>query len=401
MSTWNYVIGSSTYYYLTFKQKKENAITLATILRGKGWTDIAIAGLFGNIEHEGIFNPGQCEVDHGVPSGNNDTSYNYGLGFIQWTKPNGGNINPLLRYAGDNNKNWWDGDLQADYLDKADDYTYTYGLWGWIDSTEYPITFAQFKQLNTTPSYASSAWLYNVERPGNPQGSEQIRAERAEQWYEIITYTPRFDYLGTDTLQYYRQYNPYFAYDAHGDWIGMNNCTAYAYGRWNELAQATAYNTNYPTGDGYQWYQQGIAKGFAYGTVPKLGSAPSWTYPETPTEGGHVAVVEDIEYDVYWNPTLITCSNSAYNHGQSAPDRPDPRGPNQVGYNYFPWFYLTQFVPTNMSYDVLNGVTIGSFNGFIYHPDITPNPPPTPPIPPTPTPTRTKMPFIFYLKRRI
>ena len=388
MANWNFVIGSSSYHYLTFKQKKENAIQLASILRNKGWTDIAIAGLFGNIEYEGVFNPGQCEVDHGVPSGNNDTSYNYGLGFIQWTKPSGGSINPLLKYADENNSYWWEGDIQAEYLDKADDYTYNYGLWGWISSAEYPITFSQFKQLNTTPSNASSAWLYNVERPGNPQGSESIRAQRAEQWYEIITYKPRLNYVGTDTLAYYREYSPYFSYDSHGDWLGLNNCTAYAFGRWNELANVTAYNTNWPTGDGEQWYQQGIAKGFAYGNVSKLGAAPSWSY----TGGGHVAVVEEIDYDDYWNPVSFVVSNSAYNHGQSAPDRPDQRGPNQVGYDYFPWFYLDTIQVSNMDFDYGSG----SFNGFIYHPSITPNPPA-----PTPIPSVRKMPFIFYLKRKM
>ena len=386
MANWYYVVGDESYDYLTQAQMEYNATLLTTVLRAKGWSDIAIAGALGNIQHEGILNPGQCEVGYGVPSGNNDSSYDYGLGLIQWTKPSGGNINPLLRYASANNKNWYDGDLQAEYIDYADDYSMNYGYWGWIETSTYPVSFSDFKQLNTTPSEAAYIWLYNLERPSNPSASAPTRAENAERWYSYIHYVPRLDYTGTDTLAYYREWNPYFAYDGEGDWIGMNNCTAYAFGRWNELARVTGYNTNWPIHDGSDWYADGVAKGFDHGTIPRLGAAISWTYPN----GGHVAIIEEIQYDSNGNPVSFTTSNSAFNGGEPAPDTGE-RGPNQQGYNYFPWFYLE----TVYMNDLDHGNGTGSFNGFIYHPNMSP----TPPIPPAPL--HRKMPFIFYLKRQL
>lgn len=391
MATWYYVVGSSSYNYLTTEQKQSNALLLMSKLKALGWTDIAIAGLFGNIDYEGIFNPGQCEVDYGVPSGNDDTSYDYGLGLIQWTKPSGATLNPLLHYAGDNNKNWYDGDLQAEYLDHADDYSYTYGDWGWIQKPQYPISFQQYKQLNTTPTYAAYAWVYNLERPSDPESSGATRAANAEQWYTFIqqnSYVPRLDYVGTDTLPYYREYNAYFGYDSEGDWIGLNNCTAYAFGRWNELARVTSYNTNWPVHDGADWVSDGIAKGYQSGNVPQLGAAISWKK----IVGGelvsnHVAIVEEIQYDGNGNPVSFTISQSAFNGGRPAPDTGE-RGPTQRGYNYFPWFWTDTVYMNNLDYVYGSG----SFQGFLYHPSIIPTPTPSPAT------QGRKMPFIFYLR---
>ena len=270
MATWYYVVGSSSYTYLTQEQKEENALNMAVILRSLGWTDIAIAGVFGNIDHEGLFNSGQCEVDYGVPSGNNDTSYAYGLGFIQWTKVSGVPINSLLRYAGENNTNWYDPELQTRYIDEADDPTYTYGGWGWIQNPDYPqyqITFSDFKTLNSTPSFAAKCWLYDVERPGNPQASENDRAQSAEQWYTFLqqhSYVPRLDIGDIYTSPYYTTWNAYWTPNDASE-INMPNCTAYAFGRWNELTDTRHRHSDFPTGAGYQWYDQGIAKGFTGG----------------------------------------------------------------------------------------------------------------------------------------
>lgn len=404
-NTWNCVVGSASFNYLTEAEKNSNALLLANILRGKGWNDIAIAGLFGSVSIEGIFNPGQCEVNYGVPTGNQDTSYNWGLGFIQWTKPSGGNINPLLQYAYDNNANWWDGDLQAEYLDHCDDPSYTYYLWGWLQDPDYPYTFQQFKTSMESPAQAAKVWLYNVERPGHSD-SEAIRAEYAEDWYNFLrdsAYTPRLDYTGTDTSPYYTTYNPYWSWtieDGERVWLGMNNCTAYAFGRWNELAQVSGYNTRWPLGDGANWVRDGIAKGYQSGNVPQLGAAISWKKydGEGVLISNHVAIVEEIQYDGNGNPVSFTISQSAFNHNRPAPDRPDQRGPNQVGYNYFPWFWTDTVYMNNL--DFVYGS--GSFQGFLYHPSISPVPtPPIPPVPPGPSSIGRKMPFIFYLKRHI
>ena len=396
MAEYYYVVGDQSFSYLTDDEMKYNALLIASVLRTAGWTNYAIAGALGNISYEGIMNPGQCEVGEGVPSGNNDRGYSGGLGLIQWTKPSGGDINPLLRYASSKNKEWYDGDLQAEYITHADDFSYTYGYWGWLPSSQYPnVSFSDFTQTSTSATDASNYWLYNLERPSNPSASQMVRAQKAEEWYQYILdnqYIPRLDYVGTDTLPYYREYNAYFGYDSEGDWIGLNNCTAYAFGRWNELAGVDHYNTYWPIHDGSDWYSDGVAKGFAHGNIPQLGAAISWTYPN----GGHVAIVEEIQRDANNNIVSFTTSNSAFNGGVPKPGTGE-RGPYQQGYNDFPWFYLETIYMNNLD----NGYGSGSFNGFIYHPNIIPSPiPPTPPPPPQPKPTG-RMPFIFYLKKRI
>ena len=287
MATWHYVVGSSSYNYLTQTEIDENAILLVKYLRSYGFSDIAIAGICGNIQAEGVFNPGQCEVDHGIPSGNTDSNYAYGLGLIQWTKPGGGSINPLLRYAQDKGKNWYDGDLQVEYLNHAASPATNYQLWGWDETPEYPISFADFKVLNTSPTNAAAIWVYNLERPGgDKQATAAYRGQLAENWYPFVqavdSYEPRLSYEGTDTSPYYTTYNPYWSWgyvDLDGQtvraWLGMNNCTAYAFGRWNELAAVTAFNTRWPTGNGADWVADGRAKGYETGNTPRLGAAIS------------------------------------------------------------------------------------------------------------------------------
>ena len=397
MANWNYVVGADSFSYLTQEEKEENALIIADILRPLGWSDAAIAGVMGNMSIEGIFNPGQGEVGYGLPSSIYDTSYAGGLGLIQWTKPSGGNINPLLRYAQTKNKEWWDGDMQVEYLDHCDDPDYTFYLWGWSTSpsTAIDISFDDFKQL-TSPTYCASIWFRNVERPADPTASESLRQQYAAEWYNYITthsnYVPRLDYTGTDTSPYYTTYNPYWSWtieEGERVWLGMNNCTAYAFGRWNELAQVSGYNTYWPLGDGADWVRDGIAKGYESGNVPRLGAAISW---KKGTSSNHVAIVEEIQYDSNNNPVSFTISQSAFNHNTPAPGTGD-RGPDQAGYNYFPWFWTDTVYMNNL--DFVYGS--GSFQGFLYHPNISPSPiPPTPP-----TPTNRKMPFIFYLKRHL
>ena len=353
--------------YLSQAEMENNAQMFYSRMSAYGFSLNAIAGMLGNIQTESGINPGIWEsLD----------PYEGGYGLVQWT--------PYTKYSEWAGSNWLDnGDKECERIL----FEFANGI-QYYPTESYPISASQFMTSNLSPEDLASAFLYNYERPAS-YASNQTRRSQARAWYNYlitnVAYIPRLDYTGTDTLPYYTIYNPYWTYDSDNEWIGMNNCTAYAFGRWNELAQVTAYNTNWPTGDGEQWYSQGIAKGFAYGDIPILGAAISWSY----SGGGHVAIVEEIFYDSNGNPTHFTTSNSAFNHGQPAPDTGE-RGPNQQGYNYFPWFYLETVYMNNLD----NGYGTGSYNGFIYHPNIQP-------APPTPTTTGRKMPFIFYLKRHI
>lgn len=144
--------------------------------------------------------------------------------------------------------------------------------------------------------------------------------------------------------------NPYWYADNqyYKAGYGMPNCTAYALGRWYEL-QGSARPFAFPGyWNGKDWYEMGISAGYQSSrTVPQLGAAASWDYGEA----GHVAIVESIDYDAAGQPTHIITSNSAY------------------GGTYF-WIqdlYASNGWQTSWA---------TGFNGFIYHPDISPRPTP-------------------------
>lgn len=369
--------------YLSDAEMRNNAEMFYDAMHNLGFSLNAIAGILGNAQTESGINPGIWEsLD----------PFNGGYGLLQWT--------PYTNYSNWAGTGWQDnGQKECERIQ----YEFLNGI-QYYPTVSYPMLALEFMTSLDSPEDLAETFLYNYERPADPSSSVNARRTQARAWFDYLTvysYTPRLTYTGTDSSPYYTIWNPYWSWgtDAHGNptWLGMNNCTAYAFGRWNEIAQVTGFNYNWPTGNGEDWYSQGIAKGFAYGNVPQLGAAISWSYPG----GGHVAVVEQINYDAQGNPTSFVTSNSAYNHGQPKPGT-GSRGPNQAGYNDFPWFYLETVDMNNLD----NGYGTGSYNGFIYHPNIhstpvPPGPPPTPPTPPTPPApyTGSKMPFMLYLKR--
>ena len=176
-------------------------------------------------------------------------------------------------------------------------------------------------------------------------------------------FTPRLNYNGTDTLDYYTTANPFYtAYEYNPDtgvyeWLWMPNCTAYAFGRFNELAQEHNLNYRWPTGNGDSWYAAAPGKGLQRGQVPALGAAMCWSYTNDPDAGGHVAIIERMDYNAFNVLTNIVISNSAFNHYDP------PRYPQ----NAFPWFYLENVDPNN-----LNHYANWHFNGFVYHPNYPP-----------------------------
>lgn len=175
-----------------------------------------------------------------------------------------------------------------------------------------------------------------------------------------MIFTPRLDYTGTDTLDYYTTANPfYYAYDYDYDppqYLWMPNCTAYAYGRWQELDQnhnLTPYL--WPRGNGEDWWDEAPGLGLQRGQTPSIGAAMCWSYTDG-SVGGHVAVIEKLVYSGGQLSQIIT-SNSAFNQYQP------PRYPQ----NDFPWFYLEYIDPSDLDH-----WDNQHFKGFIYHPKYPP-----------------------------
>ena len=210
----------------------------------------------------------------------------------------------------------------------------------------------------------------------------------------MATFTPRLTQgnIYAPNNQYYRTYNNFpYTYNT-----GMPNCTCYSYGRWNEISSVTS-NPNWGFyGDGYDWYREGVVAGYQHSQSwnPQLGALISWT----PSQGaGHVAVVEQINYDSNNYPVSIVTSNSIWRREYSEGGTPadvrgcapnfqwqDPTTGTQGGLiPGFPFFFLDTIYAADPTQTP--SLLYGSFNGFIYHPDFPPGP-----IPPGPTPSGGK-----------
>lgn len=97
---------------------------------------------------------------------------------------------------------------------------------------------------------------------------------------------------------YYTSFSPYW----QGN-VGMPNCTAYSYGRINELKQVTSYEdalnrTHLSRHNAREWWDEN--DGYDRGQVPQLGAVAVFEgIARKPTGGtyGHVMVVEQIDGD--------------------------------------------------------------------------------------------------------
>lgn len=125
----------------------------------------------------------------------------------------------------------------------------------------------------------------------------------------------------------------------------LANCTGYVHGRWMELGNTT---TEYNLSNGHAKSYWGHNDGYQRGQTPQLGAVLCMGGGEN----GHVAIVEEI-----LNNGDIMCSES--NWGSSI-------------FEYVRRYKSLGYRRSSSS------ASIGGFQGFIYHPNISPEPP-TPP----------------------
>jgi len=83
----------------------------------------------------------------------------------------------------------------------------------------------------------------------------------------MAEFMPRTTAPSKDNKYYYSSNNRYYSND-----YGMPNCTAYAYGRFNELRGK--YTNDLYYGDAENWYAGTTA--YKKGQVPKLGAIICW-----------------------------------------------------------------------------------------------------------------------------
>lgn len=170
--------------------RKHNALVIAQIMRGFGWKDNVIAGIFGNMQVESSFNPGAYYrwVEYSGTS----------FGLVQW--------DPTSKYEtwADNNgyKPYHDIEYQCERI-RLELET---GLGGQYLNRNYgvykPFNITRSEFLNSTesPYWLASVFAYNYERPAvvinttdytdaDRQKLQKQRGDNADYWYEIITGT--------------------------------------------------------------------------------------------------------------------------------------------------------------------------------------------------------------------
>lgn len=195
-TNWIYDINNTQFNALTQAEMENNA-TLAWIrLAAKGWCLESVAAMLGNAQYESGLNPGQVEVGWPMPTTIYGTTAGVGLigftAYLRDTDP-GRWPNPALWYADYLGTDWYDGDMQIDLIDKANDPVVKYlgttsVLWIWGRPDSSYDTYEEFRvnANHRTVEDLASEYLYCMEKPGRPWESEAQRRQNAINWYNYL-----------------------------------------------------------------------------------------------------------------------------------------------------------------------------------------------------------------------
>ena len=174
-------------------EANENALEICSILRGRGWSDNAIAGVLGNMQYESGLNPWRWESDDVLSITDTYTiehSTSHGYGLTQFTPAGKYIYSPYAQgyaeYApnfSDHTGNATDGIAQTKFVDEHADY---------IPTTQFPMSYASFKVYTGTPYECANIWWKNYERSASPT-FPTARGDSANYYYNLITGTPYFD----------------------------------------------------------------------------------------------------------------------------------------------------------------------------------------------------------------
>lgn len=152
--------------YLSIAEMTVNAKFIYDYLTIRRWSKNSIAGMLGNMQTESTINPGIWQNLYPTPSN--------GYGLVQWT--------PSTNYTNWANARGYPNDSMVGQLERIE-YELQQGL-QWIMTSDYPLTFTQFKFSNESPEYLAQAFLRNYERPANQ--NQPIRSSQARYWYDIL-----------------------------------------------------------------------------------------------------------------------------------------------------------------------------------------------------------------------
>ena len=152
--------------YLSIDEMTVNAQEIMSQLTSRGWTKNAVAGMLGNMQTESTINPGVWE--------SLSPNVNNGYGLVQWTP-----ATKLISWAESEGLDYTSGDAQLQRIDWE-----VANNQQWIATSQYPMSFQEFKVSTLTPEYLAQVFIRNYERPRNP--NQPIRSTQARYWYDNL-----------------------------------------------------------------------------------------------------------------------------------------------------------------------------------------------------------------------
>ena len=170
-------------YAETSDEAYQNALEAYSLLSSRGWSLQAFCGMWGNVGHEGGYNPWRWQGDKVQPT-TNSPWHNIGYGFTQFT-PGGKYINDtrakaMQGYAPNfSNKtgNASDGYAQMLFVDEYADY---------YPTTKFPISYGEYKQDTQPVATMVEIWMRNYERPRS-YSTLPTRQKSGEYWYQKLS----------------------------------------------------------------------------------------------------------------------------------------------------------------------------------------------------------------------
>ena len=191
----------------------DNCMEIWDMLRTRGWTANACAGLLTCIALESGYNPWRWQGGAPAASAVNGLPRSgraYGL--VQWDPASYNNAQYIAQQGVNPNKyienpnamnqpgygpNF--ADQTGSTLDGAAQISYL-NSFGWIGqyfpSATYPAygtlepSFADFKASTRDPGVLADVWVVNFERPGDPFGNQSVRRALAPELYNLISGAP-------------------------------------------------------------------------------------------------------------------------------------------------------------------------------------------------------------------
>lgn len=152
--------------YLGIDEMTVNAQEIMNQLTSRGWTKNAVSGMLGNMQTESTINPGVWE--------SLSPNVNNGYGLVQWTP-----ATKLISWAESEGLDYTSGDAQLQRIDWE-----VANNQQWIATSQYPMSFQEFKVSTLTPEYLAQVFIRNYERPRNP--NQPIRSTQARYWYDNL-----------------------------------------------------------------------------------------------------------------------------------------------------------------------------------------------------------------------